>query len=62
MAYIKVKERRRFEQKEFRNYIKLSDDRVLDTKKANIDLFGDDEIFVQVKDTQHYRISIMADL
>ena len=33
MAYIKVKDRRRFERKEFRDYIKLSDDKVLDTKK-----------------------------
>ena len=38
MAYIKVKDRRRFERKEFRDYIKLSDDKVLDTKKNNIDL------------------------
>ena len=38
MAYIKVKDRRRFERKEFRDYIKLSDDKVL----------------VQVEDTQHY--------
>ena len=38
MAYIKVKDRRRLERKEFRDYIKLSDDKVLDTKKNNIDL------------------------
>lgn len=57
MAYIKVKDRRRFERKEFRDYIKLSDDKVLDTKKNNIDLLGDDEIFVQLEDTQHYWIS-----
>lgn len=38
MAYMKVKDRRRFERKEFRDYIKLSDDKVL----------------VQVEDTQHY--------
>ena len=48
MAYIKVKDRRRFERKEFRDYIKLSDDKVLDTKKNNIDLLGDEEIFLQV--------------
>lgn len=57
MAYIKVKDRRRFERKEFRDYIKLSDDKVLDTKKNNIDLLGDDEVFVQLEDTQHYWIS-----
>ena len=38
MAYMKVKDRRRFERKEFRDYIKLSDDKVL----------------VQVEDTKHY--------
>lgn len=57
MAYIKIKDRRRFERKEFRDYIKLSDDRVLDTKKNGIDLLGDDEIFVQVEGTKHYWIS-----
>ena len=57
MAYIKVKDRRRFERKEFRDYIKLSNDKVLDTKKNNIDLLGDDEVFVQLEDTQHYWIS-----
>ena len=57
MAYIKVKDRRRLERKEFRDYIKLSDDKVLDTKKNNIDLLGDDEIFIQLEDTQHYWIS-----
>ena len=57
MAYIKVKDRRKFERKDFRDYIKLSDDKVLDTEKNNIDLLGGDEIFVQVKDTQHYWIS-----
>lgn len=57
MAYIKVKDRRKFERKDFRDYIKISDDKVLDTEKNNIDLLGGDEIFVQVKDTQHYWIS-----
>lgn len=57
MAYIKVKDRRILERKEFRDYIKLSDDKVLDTKKNNIDLLGDDEIFVQMEDTEHYWIS-----
>ena len=62
MAYIKVKDRRRLERKEFRDYIKLSDDKVLDTEKNNIGLLGDDEIFVQLEDTQHYWISNYADL
>lgn len=57
MAYTTVKERRLQERKEFREYIKLSDDRVLDTKKAGIDLLGDDEILVQLEDTKHYWIS-----
>ena len=52
-----VGEKRKKERREFRDYIKLSDDKVLDTKKNNIDLIGDDEIFVQLKDTQHYWIS-----
>ena len=38
MAYTTVKERRLQERKEFREYIKLSDDKVLDTKKNNIEL------------------------
>ena len=60
MAYIKVKDRRRLERKEFRDYIKLSDDKVLDTKKNNIDLLGADEVFVQVEDTQHVRRHIVG--
>lgn len=57
MAYVNVKEKRAFERKQFREYIKLSDDRVLDTKKAGIELLEKDEIFVQVKNTKHYWIS-----
>lgn len=57
MAYITVKERKLKDRKEFREYIKLEDDRVLDIKKAGIELLGNDEIFVQVKDTEHYWIS-----
>jgi hypothetical protein len=41
----------------FREYIKLSDDRVLDTKKYGVELLGSDEIFVQLKDTNQYWIS-----
>ena len=36
MAYIKIKDRRKLERKEFRDYIKLSDDKVLDTKKTGM--------------------------
>ena len=57
MAYIKVKDRRRFERKEFRDYIKLSDDKVLDTKKNNIDLLGDDEIFVGTESGKIIRLA-----
>ena len=57
MGYVKKREQRNFERKEFREYIKLSDDRVLDTKKKGIDLFGNDEIFVQVEGTNNYWIS-----
>ena len=57
MAYTTVKERRLQERKEFREYIKLSDDKVLDTKKANIELLGNDELFVQIEYTKNYWIS-----
>ena len=50
MAYIKVKDRRRFERKEFRDYIKLSDDKVLDTKKNNIDFLSDDSSSSETED------------
>ena len=52
-----VRERRQKERKEFREYIKISDDKVLDTKKYGIELLGDDEIFVQVQNTECYWIS-----
>lgn len=52
-----AKERKSAERKWFREYIKLSDDRVLDTKKSGIELLGNDEIFVQVEQTDHYWIS-----
>lgn len=52
-----AKERKSAERKWFREYIKLSDDRVLDTKKSGIQLLGNDEIFVQVEQTDHYWIS-----
>lgn len=43
MAYVTVKERRLKERREFREYIKISDDRVLDTEKSGIELLGSDE-------------------
>lgn len=48
------KEKRKQTRKEFRNYIDLSNDRVLDTKKAGIELLGKDEIFVQIEDAPFY--------
>lgn len=57
MAYVRAKERKLKERKEFREYIKLSDDRILDTSKVGIDLLNADEIFVQVEETECYWIS-----
>ncbi len=51
------KEKQLKERKEFRDYIKISDDRVLNTKKVGIELFASDEIFVQVNGTINYWIS-----
>lgn len=55
--YIPVKKRKALQKKEFREYIKLSDDKVLDTSKHNIELLADDEIFLQVDYAEHYWIS-----
>lgn len=49
--------RKKQERKEFKAYIDLSDDRVLNTKKAGIELIAKDEIFVQIPDAEHYWIS-----
>ncbi len=56
-GYVPVKERRLQEKHEFREYIKLSDDRVLDVAKYGIELLADDEVFVQVDYAEHYWIS-----
>ena len=49
--------RKKQERKEFKEYIDLSDDRVLNTKKVGIELIAKDEIFVQIPDAEHYWIS-----
>lgn len=51
------KEQRLQERKEFREYLDITDDRVLDVAKAGIELVTDDEVFVQVKGTEFYWIS-----
>lgn len=43
-----AKQKRKRDKKEFRKYIKIADDRVLNTEKAHIELLAADEIFVQV--------------
>lgn len=43
--------------KEFREYLSIADKKVLDTKKAEIELIADDEIFVLVNGTNNYWIS-----
>lgn len=53
----KAKEKRLKERREFREYIKLSDNKVLDTSKHNIELIADDEVFVHIDDAENYWIS-----
>lgn len=55
--YVPVKERRLQERREFREYIKLSNDNILDTSKNNIELIADDEVFLQLDYAEHYWIS-----
>lgn len=55
--YIPVKERRLQKRREFREYIKISDDSVLDISKHGIELIADDEVFVQLDYAEHYWIS-----
>ena len=55
--YKTAKEKRLQKKREFREYIKLSDDDVLDTKKNSIELIADDEVFVQVDYAEYYWIS-----
>ena len=57
MAYMTAKEKKLKEKKEFREYIKIADDKVLDTKKYEIELLGRDEIFVQLREAECYWIS-----
>ena len=53
MSYKKKSEQR----KEFREYLSISDKRVLDIKKSGIELTAADEVFVLVKGTNNYWIS-----
>ena len=52
-----AKQKRKRDKKEFRKYIKIADDRVLNTEKAHIELLAADEIFVQVNYADCYWIS-----
>lgn len=45
------------QRKEFREYISITDEKVLDIKKAGIKLVADDEIFIMVNGTNNYWIS-----
>ncbi len=53
MSYKKKSEQR----KEFREYLSISDKRVLDIKKSGIERTAADEVFVLVKGTNNYWIS-----
>lgn len=55
--YISKKEKRLQERREFREYIKISDDSVLNTSKYGIELIANDEVFVQIDFAEHYWIS-----
>ena len=41
----------------FKEYVDITDKKILDVKRAKIDLLEDDEIFVLVKNTNNYWIS-----
>ena len=43
--------------KEYREYLSIADEKVLDVKKAGIKLIADDEIFIMVNGTSNYWIS-----
>jgi hypothetical protein len=45
------------QRKEFREYLSIADEKVLDVKKAGIKLIADDEIFIMVNGTSNYWIS-----
>lgn len=52
-----AKEKKLQIRKEYREYLNIADKRVLDIKKAGIELIDDKEIFVLVNETQNYWIS-----
>lgn len=51
------KEKRLHEKHELREYLKIEDERVLDSKASKIELVSDDEVFVLVNQTKNYWIS-----
>jgi hypothetical protein len=53
----KYKEKKLQKKREFREYIKLSCDDILDISKTNIELVAEDEIFFKVDYAEHYWIS-----
>jgi hypothetical protein len=53
----KYKEKKLREKREFREYINLSCDDILDITKTNIELLAEDEIFFKVDYAEHYWIS-----
>lgn len=54
----KLSKKKKVEQKKsFREYISITDKKVLDTKKSDIELIADDEVFVLVNNTHNYWIS-----
>ena len=52
-----AKQKRKRDRKEFRKYIKIADDKVLNNEKAHIELLAAGEIFVQVNYADCYWIS-----
>lgn len=53
-----MKSKKKLQQrKEFREYLSIADEKVLDVKKAGIKLIADDEIFIMVNGTSNYWIS-----
>lgn len=53
-----MKSKKKFQQrKEFREYLSIADEKVLDIKKVGIKLIADDEIFILVNGTKNYWIS-----
>lgn len=53
-----MRSKKKIEQrKEFKEYLSIADKRVLDIRKAGIELISNDEIFVLVNGTKNYWIS-----